>query len=130
MTLNLDRVRRVSELRQALQTAEGLVAEANRLLAEVPSECDAVVAFSEEGYAVAAAASVAAKGKGRNLAAHRASTLRPLAPAPHSHGWKWSSAEEALGIGPARQWVLEWAEGRGGTGPIALRHLSLSRKVA
>ena len=53
----------------------------------------------------------------------------PLAPRLSVSGWRWISVEEALGFGPVRTWVAEWADSRGGL-LIATRHNAGLLKVA
>lgn len=117
----IERVARASELRAAIREPALLLAEAERVLRLVPDECDTLLAWSDEGYAVAAAASVLAAGRGTDLALERASHLAPLAPAP-ALAWSWASVEQLLGLGEVRPWARQWADDRGGRPlPVAAR---------
>lgn len=125
---NLDRtLAHATELRQAISEPHLLAAEVDRVLEAVPLGCSALISYSEEGHAVAAACSAIAKLRGRHLRAEQASMLRPLSPNRKPAGWAWVSVEEALGFGPPRNWVVEWADARGGR-PLAL--VGVRKKVA
>jgi hypothetical protein len=108
------RARRIAELRAALNRPRELRLEAEALLARVPESCDAVLAWSNEGHAVALVASVLADDVGRDLVAHRASTLAPLAERTSERPWTWACAEELLGVAETRDWAAQWAAERGG----------------
>lgn len=121
------RVACAQELRDAVTSPAVLVACARRLLQATPQQCQHLVAFCPDGYALAAAASALAVADGREIAAGRASHLAPLAPAPAGAPWQWMSVEEAFGLGPVRFWVARWADLRGGAKPLSpLRKLALA----
>lgn len=113
-----DRIQRAAHVRAALADPRALTELARDLLAATPAACTHLVAFSDEGQAVASAASVLALGDGRDLAVQRASHLAPLHPGPEQAGWRWMSVEQALGFGPVRPWVARWAQQRGGEQPL------------
>lgn len=112
--LDIDRVDRANELRRVIASARELDRVAKHLLIAIPASCDVLIAFSNEGHAVASAASVRALDQGRVLDCQRASMHRPLAEGAYQDGWRWTSVEETLGFGPIRAWVVEWALARGG----------------
>jgi hypothetical protein len=122
MTKKIDieeRVARAQQLRAAIGEPAGLVGEARRLLAATPAACTHLVAFSSEGFAVAAVTTALALEGGRELGVERASHLAPLDPGPEREQWRWMSVEQALGLGQARPWVRQWAAQRGGGEPLA-----------
>jgi hypothetical protein len=108
-----ERVERAQRLRTVVRDPVKLAAEAGRLLRLVPDSCDVLVSWSNEGFAIGAAAAVIALDEGRQLSIERASHLRPLDSIPAS-SWTWVNVEEALGIGDVRPWAKEWALRRGG----------------
>lgn len=117
------RLARVQRLRAAVTEPGALEACAQSLIDAAPPGCTHVVAFSPEAHAVAAAASVLAVAQGRPLSVHLASHVAPLNRGPDwPPSWEWMNAEEALGLGRVREWVVRWAEERGGASPTAPRH--------
>lgn len=112
------RIERVAQIRVAMADPRALVGIARELLAATPLTCSHLVAFCDEGQAVASVASVLALDAGRVLAVQRASHVTPLNPGPQQAGWQWMSVEQALGFGPVRPWVARWAEQRGGDRPL------------
>jgi hypothetical protein len=107
------RVVRAAQLRAAIRDCSQLLAEAERILEAVPDGCDILLAWSDEGCAVAAAASALAADRGRRLNFERASHLVPLSPAP-AETWSFVSVEQLLGLGDVRPWARRWAHDRGG----------------
>ena len=73
--------------REALTRAPEIRRYARALLRSLPSECTALVAFSDEGCVVAAAAAALSAS---DLLVLRASHGRPLDPAPPAE-WSWVS---------------------------------------
>ena len=118
--LDIDgRVARAQRLRATVTDPEALATCARELVDAAPKDCRHLVAFCAEGHAVAAAASALALGAGRSLSVHLASHVAPLDSGPAAPAaWQWMSVEEALGLGPVRQWVMRWAEQRGGARPL------------
>ena len=114
-------VERAAELRAALLDDQILRREATLVLDVLPSGCD-LIAWSPEGFTVAAVASVLAREQDREVRVHRASLLAPLAASPRlGAGWTWVTVEELLGLGHPRSWAIHWAEARGGQphrGPV------------
>src|SRR5687767_13795687 len=106
-------VARAEQLRASTRDGSLLLAEAERVLSAMPDGCDVLLAWSNEGHAVAAAAAAFAAGRGKLLRPERASHLAPLAPAPVS-AWSFVSVEQLLGLGDIRPWARRWAEDRGG----------------
>jgi hypothetical protein len=105
---------RVATIRAALHDPAQLRTQAERLLAGVPAGCSDLLAWSPEGYSIALVASVLAKQAGRDVVAHHASLVTPLAPAARKTTWAWISVEESLGLGSTRHWAQAWATSRGG----------------
>lgn len=101
-------------MRAILGQPAALRVEAEDLLESCPGDCADVLAWSPEGYAVALVASVLAEARGRDLVAHRASLVTPLARPLRTERWTWASAEELLGLGPVRSWASAWAATQGG----------------
>jgi hypothetical protein len=118
------RIERAQRIRAAVANPVSLVDAARHVLAQTPLRCTHLVAFCSEGHAVAAAASALALAGGRELAVARASHLEPLHRGPGKRAWRWISVEEALGAGPVRPWVVQWAEDRGGGQPLHLEHVA------
>jgi hypothetical protein len=112
-TILRERAWKVATLRRELSNPEELHRRAGGVLDRTPLSCQVLVAFSNEGYAIGVAAACLAFRRGRRLEIHRASLLRPLAPACEVPGWSWMNVEEALGLGPVRSWVRGWADERG-----------------
>lgn len=106
-------LRRADELRQALRDPSALHALATRI-ADGASDGCVLIAWSEEGFALATAASVVGKEHGKRLVAERASHHQPATPPPVKSQWHWLSVEVSVGLGPLRPWVTRWAENRGG----------------
>jgi hypothetical protein len=104
---------RAVEIRAALLDARLLRREAKSVLSSLPLGCD-LLAWSPEGFAIAAVASVVADDLGREVNVHHASLIAPLAPLPDRGRWSWVAVEELLGLGPVRSWAAEWAYERGG----------------
>jgi hypothetical protein len=107
------RVLRAAELRAAIRNPASLAAEAERLLRLAPFDCEVLLTWSDEGLAVAAAASALGTMQGRRLQLERASHLVPMTPAPAAR-WTWISVEAVLGLGAVRPWAREWATVNGG----------------
>jgi hypothetical protein len=110
------RINRAAEIRASLRDSAATHREVEKVLADLPTDCD-LLAWSTEGYAVALAAAVIGHTDGRRIRVHRASLLTPLAltSAPErNRAWTWVAVEELLGLGPPRHWALEWARARGG----------------
>lgn len=125
------RLAQVQRLRATVTDPRALAACAQTLIDAAPPGCTHVVAFSPEGHAVAAAASALAVAQGRPLSAHLASHVAPLNLGPdRPASWQWMNAEEALGLGRVRQWVVHWAKDRGGASPSAPRHGDRLAEVA
>jgi hypothetical protein len=110
----VNRLERIAEVRAAISDPERLRNEAERLVEAVPDDCQDVLTWSDEGYAVSLVASVLALDVGRELVVHRASMLAPLAPLLRAAVWSWVCAEELLGVGHTRAWAAHWAARRGG----------------
>jgi hypothetical protein len=107
------RIAQADALRAMVRDPDELARAASALAGDTPDRT-ILLAWSNEGFAVAAACSVVALRLGKQLTAERASHVAPLAPSPSATGWRWRGVEEALGFGPTRQWALEWATVRGG----------------
>lgn len=107
------RVVRTEQLRAAIRDGGLLLDEAERVLDAVPVGCDILLAWSDEGHAVAAAAAAVAASRGRRLSLERAAHLAPLVPA-RVRGWSFVSVEQLLGLGDVRPWARRWATDRGG----------------
>jgi hypothetical protein len=120
-----DPVTRAQSLREDLRDPVRLEQITRQALSRLPETCEVVVAFSVEGYAVAAACSALAMEEGRPIRIERATLLAPLASGDFD-GSSWASIEEALGFGPPRSWVVEWAESRGAGARCELSDASLS----
>lgn len=104
---------RAEGIRYALLDATLLRREAELVLATLPLGCD-LLAWSPEGFTIAAVSSVLADEAGREVNVHRASLLAPLAESPQREDWTWVAVEELLGLGPAREWAVAWARAEGG----------------
>jgi len=125
------RIARAQQLRATVTNPAALADRARRLIAATPNGCEHLVAYSPEGHAIAAAASALAVGHGQRLSVHLASHLAPLAAGPAAGAlWEWMSAEEALGLGPVRPWVVRWAQTRGGATPTSPRRRPALAQVA
>lgn len=115
--MDAKRLNRIQQVRQAMHDPASLSEWAESVLAMTPDECKVLVAFSPEGAAIGATASVLALQHGRYLPVYRASHVAPLAPGPDERPWHWMNVEEALGLGPVRPWVVVWARERGAMEP-------------
>src|SRR5689334_7772169 len=99
MRANFDKIiQRVGELRSRIAEPALLVHEAQEVLGATPSSCEVLVAFSDEGHAVATACCALGFPK-RQLRVERASLLKPLEEGRGAVGWTWLGVEEALGLG-------------------------------
>jgi hypothetical protein len=123
-TLLLKRIEQANHLRTVARDPAELSMTAKRLLATVPDNCDVLVAWSNEGFGIAAAAAVLANEDGRRLGVERASHVAPLGPAPAAQ-WTWINVEHALGVGAVRPWAKDWAERRGGRLLVSGEHSDL-----
>jgi hypothetical protein len=100
-------------LRRTLRDPDELAQLSDELAAEVPADC-VLLAWSEEGFALATACAVAAYSQEKELKPERISHSASYDPTPMSTPWRWVSIEAMVGLGPTRPWAVAWAKARGG----------------